>query len=179
MHIKYMGLDHDDFYKEGIDGEETQTNRFFNSIGSRLYYIDGSALNVEGHNVYSLGHFRLVYDSWKSANLKANTMGSIPFQKVFEYVKGAELSGKCTPEAQVVASVDIKSNWGRTFTFNARTTCSDTGNYMMRLPYSTEGNPYETIAEGAYKLTEGGGSVEIKLPEDAVVNGSKLKVDLI
>ncbi|MDP2754048.1 MAG: hypothetical protein Q8P40_06605 [Nitrospirota bacterium] len=68
--------------------------------------------------------------------------GSIPVEnsgvvKVFEYVKGAKITGTAPPNTTVALTNTIKTNIGRTVPYSQ--TASSDGTYTFTVPYSTLG----------------------------------------
>jgi dolichyl-diphosphooligosaccharide--protein glycosyltransferase len=104
--------------------------------------------------VPALGHYRLVHES------PTGTSTTIKYVKVFEYVKGARLSGEGTIEVPVV------TNTGRAFTWRATAV-----NGEFVLPYATGGSAGAVHTTGPYILSNGR---TIEVTEDAVESGSAL-----
>ncbi|WFN36803.1 oligosaccharyl transferase, archaeosortase A system-associated [Methanomicrobium antiquum] len=82
-------------------------------------------------SVSALKNYRLVYET---EDLADNV-------KIFEYVKGYEISGEGTVE------LEIETNTGRKFTYVQE---SENGQFV--LPYSTIDNPYGVLAVGKYHI---------------------------
>ena len=97
--------------------------------------------------VPALRHFRLVHESEHNASATLFPESSpinlpgIKMVKIFEYVKGAHITGKGVIELPIV------TNTGRTFTYRQE---SIGGEFIV--PYSTTGNPYGVHATGPYHL---------------------------
>ncbi|MHC1611211.1 MAG: oligosaccharyl transferase, archaeosortase A system-associated [Candidatus Methanospirareceae archaeon] len=114
----------------------------------------------------------------------------VSFVKVFEYVKGARIAGTAPNGSVVEVSTKITTNHGREFVYSQR--LDSNGSYEFIVPYSTEGPiaggtnfdvlaaPY-TIRAG--HLDSNGEMVwdvekEISVPEEAVMEGKTISVDL-
>ncbi|MDD1667159.1 MAG: oligosaccharyl transferase, archaeosortase A system-associated, partial [Methanomicrobiales archaeon] len=128
--------------------------------------VQGNLANAVSQAVFlpvdtvpALRHYRLVHES--PSGVFSNTSGGAPdlkYVKIFEYVKGARITGEGT------IALDLVSNWGRRFTYRQQ---SVNGEFVV--PYSTQGNPYEVQALGRYRIEETGRTIDV--PEDAVMEG--------
>ena len=85
--------------------------------------------------VPALKNYRLIYESPEQDD-------SI---KIYEYVKGYEISGEGTVELEII------TNSGREFTYRQK---SENGKFI--LPYSTLDNPYDVKAKSKYHIPETG-----------------------
>ncbi|MDD1665128.1 MAG: oligosaccharyl transferase, archaeosortase A system-associated [Methanomicrobiales archaeon] len=109
--------------------------------------------------VPALQHYRLVHES--PVGVFTNTSATVPdlkYVKVFEYVKGARISG------QGVIAIDLVTNMGRRFTYRQE---SVNGGFVV--PYSTQGTLYEVQALSRYRIEGTGRTIEVS--EDAVMQG--------
>jgi len=130
-------------YWTGSSYEYLPSTRYFNSMESRLHILDGNGLK----------QYRLVHETWAY-----QTQGevvykqiynflygsSIPevdtgFVKIFEYVKGAKITGTASPNETVNINTTILTGQGRTFAYSQSTTSDSEGRYEFTVPYSTEG----------------------------------------
>ncbi|MFA4859581.1 oligosaccharyl transferase, archaeosortase A system-associated [Methanoregula sp.] len=107
-------------------------------------------------DVSALRHYRLVHESPNNAP-DSNTLNHKSV-KVFEYVKGAHISGTGTIEVPLV------TNTGRNYVYRQEST---NGEFIV--PYSTTGNPYGVKATGKYRVLSTGREYEV--PETAVMQG--------
>lgn len=178
-HLTYLGQHPGKFYQKSRDGKYVETARYFSSMGSRLFYGDGSAVNIAGKNISAVTMMRLVYDSNKNSDLVANFRQKYPYTKVFELVKGAVLAGQTKPGVNVIVTLDIVTSTGRKFTYTSVTSSDSKGRYSLVLPYSTKGNPYETGAAGQYIVSSAGKQFKLDVNEHQVINGSGIKLDLL
>jgi len=98
-------------------------------------------------DISALKHYRLIHESPNDASVKifpesdTLTLTDIKNVKIFEYVKGAHITGNGIIELPVV------TNTGRDFIYRQ---VSEGGEFVV--PYSTEGNPYEVRATGMYHI---------------------------
>jgi oligosaccharyl transferase (archaeosortase A-associated) len=114
--------------------------------------------------VPAVQHYRLVHESEDDAaailfpESGSITLPGIKMVKIFEYVRGARITGTGVIELAVV------TNTGRTFTYRQE---SVAGQFIV--PYSTTGNPYEVHAAGPYHLV--GTARDIEVSETDVIQG--------
>ncbi|MDY9927183.1 oligosaccharyl transferase, archaeosortase A system-associated [Methanosarcina sp.] len=128
----------------------------------KLYKLDGT----------SLGNFRLVHESTintTDGNSSGNTV------KIFEYVKGATLSGTASPNETVMATLELSSNTGRTFTYQKGSVADEKGSFEITVPYSTE-DTGGVHAISTYSLTTGKNSTVsgIQVAENDILNGNRI-----
>ena len=118
--------------------------------------------------VPALQHYRLIHESENNASVTPfpesdpTTLPGIKMVKIFEYVKGAHITGTGIIELPLV------TNTGRTFTYRQE---SIAGEFIV--PYSTTGNPYEVHATGPYHLV--GTTVYFNVTEDEVTSGKTVQ----
>jgi oligosaccharyl transferase (archaeosortase A-associated) len=114
--------------------------------------------------VPALQHYRLVHESEHNASVTLFPesdpidLPGIKMVKIFEYVKGAYISGNGVIELPLV------TNTGRTFTYRQE---SIAGEFIV--PYSTIGNQHEVHATGPYHLV--GTTRYFTVTEDEVTVG--------
>ena len=124
----------------------------------------------------ALSHFRLVYESQTSI-----TTDGQKYVKIFEHVPGATISGEASPGTDVVISVPITTNRGRSFLYQQSTVADSNGEFTLVVPYSTEGpedwsTNFETGPAGPYTLQVGNVQYDVRVPEGAVIVGSSIKI---
>ena len=107
-------------------------------------------------DVPALRHYRLIHES--PSNVLSSKTVDLKAVKVFEYVRGAHISGSGIIEMQLV------SNTGRNFTYRQQ---SVNGEFIV--PYSTSGSTGGVRALGKYHIA--GTATEYDVPESAVVQG--------
>lgn len=115
------------------------------------------------------------------------------FVKVFEYVKGAKIGGRAPDDAIVEIATNITTNQGREFRYSQIATSN--GTYEFVVPYSTEGpieregyTNFDVLAD-PYVIRIGHienetilwatRAVVIELAEEEVMDGKKVRVDLV
>jgi len=122
--------------------------------------------NRTTQEIPALKHYRLIHESPNNASVKifpesdTITLSDIKYVKIFEYVKGAHISGDGIIELPLV------TNTGRTFVYQQE---SENGEFVV--PYSILGNPYEVRATGQYHIV--GTSRYISVTEKDVTEGNR------
>jgi dolichyl-diphosphooligosaccharide--protein glycosyltransferase len=181
-------LDTEGYYQSYWTGSGYQSlpsTRYFNSMESRLHILDGSGLK----------QYRLVHETW-AYQTQGEVLykqvynylygSSIPevdtgYVKIFEYVKGAKITGTASPNETVNINTTILTGQGRTFEYSQSTTSDSEGGYEFTVPYSTEGpipgeTQFDTAPAGAYVVSYGDTTKEVRVSEEAVLNGEEIKV---
>ncbi len=120
--------------------------------------------------------YRVVYNKFHSKELgyKIDEM-STGYVKIFEYVKGAEITGKAKED--VVAKVKIETNHGRVFEYVQKAKVEN-GTYKLILPYA-QNTTYPVKPIEDYTIISGNITKRISLSDDDVENGRKIVLDLI
>jgi len=115
--------------------------------------------------VPSLQHYRFIHESENNATatLFGEASPTILLDsktvKIFEYVKGAHISGKGIIEVPVV------TNTGRKLVYSQE---SVNGEFVV--PYSTTGNQYDVRTTGPYRIA--GTPRNISVTEEDILNGN-------
>ena len=139
------------------EGKDTTTGRFadiFSDLPNRTL-----------QEIPALKHYRLIHESPDNASVQIfpesgiTTLPDIKYVKIFEYVKGAHISG------EGIIEVPIVTNTGRIFVYRQ---ASENGEFIV--PYSTMGGHYEVNATGQYHIA--GTSRYISVTEDEVLKGN-------
>ncbi len=139
-----------------VDG----SGKYYGSMYSRLYDGDGlGGRDPLGHNAPALQRYRLLYTSG----------GNDPV-KVFEYVKGASITGTASPNAVVKARLNVTLDDGE-HTYDASTIAGADGSYTLIVPYPTSATVGPTRTGAAYALSSGASTAEVQVPAAAVDNG--------
>ncbi|KKG18660.1 oligosaccharyl transferase [Methanosarcina sp. 2.H.T.1A.6] len=180
-------LDSEGYYQSYWTGSGYQSlpsTRYFNSMESRLHILDGNGLK----------QYRLVHETWAYQTQEVGYKqvynylfgGSIPeadtgYVKIFEYVKGAKITGTVSPNETVNINTTILTGQGRTFDYSQSTTSDSEGRYEFTVPYSTEGpisgeTQFDTAPAGAYVVSYGNTTTEVRVSEEAVLKGEEVKV---
>ncbi|RZN37745.1 MAG: oligosaccharyl transferase, archaeosortase A system-associated [Methanosarcinales archaeon] len=181
--------------------EMVPTMRYFNSMEGRLHIFDG----------VSLKHYRLVHESMAGntaergykwvynmqpmlyPDLFENRKQDLPLEvtevdtgyvKIFEYVKGAKITGTAAPNSTATLSIPILTNQGRTFEYVQTVTATPDGTVTLIAPYSTDGpisledggTQFDTAPTGMYTVTITGMSHQVSVAEDDVLAGNVVTV---
>jgi dolichyl-diphosphooligosaccharide--protein glycosyltransferase len=115
----------------------------------------------------ALHQYRLVHESLDDASVKSFpesdplTLADIKYVKIFEFVKGAQISGEGIIELPLI------TNTGRTFVYRQE---SENGQFIV--PYPTSGSPYDVRATAEYHIV--GTSRYITVTENDVVEGNRV-----
>ncbi|MFY9577551.1 MAG: oligosaccharyl transferase, archaeosortase A system-associated, partial [Methanosarcina flavescens] len=159
--------------------------RYFNSMESRLHIFDGNGLKQ-----YRMVHETEPYatrpdEVWYKQVYNLIFGGNIPeihtgYVKIFEYVKGANITGTASPNETVKISATILTGQGRTFEYTQSTTADSQGRYEFTVPYSTEGpiegeTQFDAAPVGPYVVSYGNTTKEVRVSEEAVLNGEEIK----
>ncbi len=182
---------------EGYIDEQAVPNKYDKAMSTRLFFLDGAGVtlktkkedkeNKENKDIEfsldPLDHFRLVYESKNSVFLTFKE-GYYPFNmvKVFEYVKGARITGKIKSKGKAIISTEIETNQGRKFTYQKETQ-AENGFFEFIVPYSTfgkdgrisTGTQFAVFAK-PYKITVAGKEFNINVTEEDVLNGKEIKL---
>jgi dolichyl-diphosphooligosaccharide--protein glycosyltransferase len=110
--------------------------------------------------VPALRHYRLVHES--PSNVFNSNTTDVKYVKVFEYVKGAHITG------EGIIQVPVISNTGRAYTYQQQ---SVNGEFIV--PYSTTGNPYGVKTTGKYRVVLSGREYDV--PESAIMDGATIQ----
>jgi asparagine N-glycosylation enzyme membrane subunit Stt3 len=124
----------------------------------------------------ALGHYRLVHESDTAV-----TSSGQKYVKIFEHVPGATITGNASPGTEVVISVPITTNRGRTFEYRQSNVADSDGKFSLVVPYSTEGpvdwsTNFDTGPLGPYTLRLGSVQYDVRVPEGAVITGSSIEI---
>ncbi len=175
-------LDTEGYYQPYWTGREYQnlpSARYYNSMESRLHILDGNGLKqyrmvyeTEAYQTQEVG-YKQVYNFLFNGNIPEVNTGYI---KIFEYVKGAKITGTAPPNETVKISATILTGQGRTFDYLQSTTSDSEGRYQFTVPYSTDGpipgqTRFDTAPSGPYVLSYGDTTKEVRISEEAVLNG--------
>ena len=171
-------------YKIGSAYAYLPSDRYYTTMEARLHIFDGNGLK----------QYRMVHETWadqtrevlykqvytliSQSNIPAVNTGYV---KIFEYVKGAKLTGTALPNETVKVSTTILTGQNRTFEYSQSTTSDSKGNYEFIVPYSTDGpiqgeTQFDTKPLGPYLLSYGNKVAEVRVSEEAVLKGENVKV---
>lgn len=108
--------------------------------------------------------------------------------KIFEHVRGANLTGTAPAGTPVTARVTLAAPYGvgqtATFAWNGATTAGPDGTWSLTVPYSTTaylapaqgGTNLVVKAAGPYTVTVGATTAEVDVPDEAVLGGETVEV---
>ncbi|HWQ49512.1 MAG TPA: oligosaccharyl transferase, archaeosortase A system-associated, partial [Methanosarcina sp.] len=171
-------------YWTGSQYQSIPSTRYFNTMEAKLHIFDGNGLK----------HYRMVYET---ETYQSNEVGykqaynffyggKLPetdtgYVKIFEYVKGANITGTASPNETVKIDTTILTNQGRTFEYSQSTTVDSQGRYEFTVPYSTDGpiadeTQFDTEPSDPYVLSYGDTTKEVRVNEEAVLKGEEIKV---
>ena len=114
--------------------------------------------------VPALTHYRLIHESFTNASVQAFpeseivTLPDIKRVKIFEYVKGAHITGKG------IIELPVTTNTGRSFIY-----LQESENGVFVVPYSTQASPFDVRATGQYHIL--GSDTYVDVSEEAVLFG--------
>ncbi len=180
-------LDKEGYYQSHwtVDGYwNAPSTRYFNSMEARLHIFDGSGLKqyrmIHETGAYQTGEilYKRAYNFFYGGKLPEVYTGYV---KIFEYVKGAKITGTASSNETVKISTTILTGQGRTFEYTQSTAADSQGRYEFTVPYSTEGpikgeTQFDTAPSGPYVLRYGDTTKEVKVNEEAVLKGEEIKV---
>jgi len=146
-----------------LDKNNLPNRNYFNSMYSRLHIFDGNGLE----------NYRMIYESNEiHYNLFDKPTKNI---KIFEYVKGAKITGKAVSNETVRISGKIITNQGRIFEYMQEAKADDNGDFEFTVPYSVD-SPYETRLMNKYEIIYGNEKVSIDVSENDIMDGNVIKV---
>jgi dolichyl-diphosphooligosaccharide--protein glycosyltransferase len=162
------------------------SENYFKTMEAKLHIMDGSGLK----------HYRMVYESgfesrrqitiemlyryiYDSAYAKGNLVPvtSTGYVKIFEYVKGAKITGKVDDSVrEVVISANITTNQNRTFVYNQVSKVVD-GRYELIVPYAQE--TVYPVKASEYKIIAGNESKVLSLADSDIESGRTIILDFV
>ncbi|HOA70173.1 MAG TPA: oligosaccharyl transferase, archaeosortase A system-associated, partial [Methanosarcina thermophila] len=180
-------LDTEGYYQTiwtGRGYETIPSTRYFNSMEARLHIFDANGMKhyrmVHETEAYQTNEvvYKQVYNLVFGGNIPVIHTGYV---KIFEYVKGANITGTASPNETVKISATILTGQGRTFEYTQSTTADSQGRYEFTVPYSTEGpiegeTQFDTAPVEPYIVSYGNTTKEVRVSEEAVLNGEEIKV---
>lgn len=130
------------------------TMKYYSTFESRLHIFDGTGLQNYRliHESTPAPWFRGAAEEQQQKNIFNIVYGgNIPIEnsgyvKIFEHIRGANISGKISPETTVTISTTIRTNINRTFKYEQTVTSNSEGIFTFIVPYSTTGpilEPFE------------------------------------
>jgi len=146
------------------------------SVYDRLMYGDGSAHAIANGFIPALGNYRLVFETDYLAENK-DLRSPVSYFKVFEAVRGAEITGKGMPGTMVSLRLPLMTSMKRTLLFQDMTMTDKEGFFHFRVPYATDWQQGETEPMGQYVISGSGpGDISVKVTETEVEGGLTVRV---
>lgn len=162
------------------------STKYYENMEAKLHIFDGNGLkryrlvHESPRNPYNDEQwYKNVYNVLYGGNIPVENSGLV---KVFEYVKGAKITGRAPPNTTITLTNTIKTNIGRTIQYSQITTSN--GTYVFTVPYSTLGpipgeTQFDTKPAGAYTVTLGNVSKQIDISEKDVLEGNAVTLNFI
>jgi dolichyl-diphosphooligosaccharide--protein glycosyltransferase len=147
------------------------TDSYERLMGVRLHAHDGVTPAPDGPP--SLQRYRLLYESEPFTDVSTGNPTDL---KVFEYVKGARLTGRTMPHTAVRAEVSIETNRGRKFPYATDTEADADGAFTLTVPYPTSAAPDKTHAVSKYRVNALAVDVFADVIEADVAEGREVKI---
>ena len=148
-----------------LDENNLPNDSYFRTMYSRMHVFDGSGLK----------NYRLIYESNETHfDLFDRPTGNI---KIFEYVKGARISGNTSSNGTLFLSGTIITNQNRMFNYTRIIRADAKGYFEFKVPYS-ESSPYKARLLKGYELKYGNSTMQVDVTESDVMNGNVIKVNL-
>jgi dolichyl-diphosphooligosaccharide--protein glycosyltransferase len=147
------------FDKNGIPN-----NNYFQTMYSKMYVFDGAGLK----------NYRMIYESKDMYyDILDQPTSNI---KIYEYVKGAKITGNVTSNETLMLSGKIITNQRRIFEYIQKTVADEKGYFDFVVPYS-KGSPYRTRVLEGFTLKYGNETRSINVSENDILNGNTIMVN--
>ena len=161
-----------------ISSNFTELEEFVRTSKEKGYMaeIGSTSPAVSAIPLEALQHFRLVHESETPV-----TSSGQKWVKIFENVPGAVVKGSAPAGTPVMASIDIQTNQNRMFEYRQSNVSNSDGQFVLVLPYSTEGpisggTQFDTKAGGNYTLYVGNVVYGLRVPEEYVLAGASINI---
>ncbi|WP_440945418.1 oligosaccharyl transferase, archaeosortase A system-associated [Methanosarcina sp. T3] len=173
--VELAGKEIEDYYEVTTVQEQTGIRTV---ASAKQAYMDTEVYKLHEIDGIGLGNLRLIHESTPNTTENESSNGNTV--KVFEYVKGATLSGTAGPNETVIAKLEVSSNTGRKFLYQNGDIADENGSFEITVPYSTENTGNEVYATSAYSLTAGENSTieGIKVTENDILNGTRIEANI-
>jgi len=160
-------------YAPNYLGEEPIPGSMFFS----LFLHDGSAFDPPSNerqrsSVRALERHRMIYES---PPLVHTTPLRDSLYKVFEYVAGARVVGRAAPGERIRATLPVRTNRRREFSYTSDAVAAGDGSYEFRFPYANSGGPPGIRVGPHYTLECGGETARVSVDEGAVTTGARIE----
>ena len=133
-------LDTEGYYQSywtGNQYQEIPSTRYFNSMEAKLHIFDGNGLKqyrmvyeTKAYQTNEVG-YKQVYNYIFRGKIPETNTG---YLKIFEYVKGAKITGTASSNETVKISTTILTGQGRTFEYKQSTTADPQGDTNLQCP---------------------------------------------
>jgi dolichyl-diphosphooligosaccharide--protein glycosyltransferase len=161
----------------------TPSENYYRTMEAKLHIMDGNGLKryrmvyeseFEAKNGLTIELlYRYIYDSiYAKGNFVPVT--STGYVKVFEYVKGAKITGKVGNVTEVKISTTITTNQNRTFVYQQTTTVNN-GVFEFTVPYAQD--TVYPVKATEYTITAGKMTKTVSISDEDVENGNVIRVD--
>lgn len=156
-----------------LGGDEPRPGSMLHS----LWFLDGTSWRpphggASGAAVPALKRHRLVFES---RPIHPRNPAGHPAFKVFEFVPGARVVGRGRPGARIRVALPVRTNLKRRFLYETEAGVGAGGEYRIRLPYATDGEPASVRVLRDYELECDGVRARLRVPEAAVQGGLTLR----
>ena len=174
----------------GVDQTVIASDRYFNSMVFRLHMLDAVGLEQyrmvyesKQENSYMQNQETLYKNLYNQIFLKNVTVTATGYVKTFEYVEGAVIKGTAAPNADVEVTLTVQSNQNRIFNYNQTVKADASGNFAIKVPYSTTGpisgeTNFAVKPNGNYTVKSGGAEGKVDVTEKDVLTGGTVTVSL-
>ncbi len=143
-------------------------------VGTRLLLDAGTARG----SAVGTGTLRRVHVS--PLELPSLWQGQVrgPLREIalFERVRGARLVGQAPAGTLVTATVEIKHPGPPAFVFRQVGQADAAGRFTLQVPYATQDMPYGLVARSPWRVTFGGQTRDVQVPERAVQEGANVTI---
>ena len=147
-----------------LDQNNLPNRNFSETMYARMHVFDGNGLK----------NYRMIYESEETHyDLFEKLTKNI---KIFEYVKGAKITGYASPNGTAYISGRIITNQGRVFEYEQEARVHENGYFEFTIPYSNDG-PYETRSLKGFELRYGNNTISKNISEIDVKNGNEIKAN--
>ncbi len=142
-----------------------------------LYYWDGTGYTPGARGgsdpqpVVALEQHRLIFES---RPLRRGPERRPSLFKVFEYVAGAQVTGRAAPGAPVRVSLELVTNRKREIEYTTSTIAGSDGRYRVRLPYANRGGPDVVRVAPHYTFESEGAVAQLSVDEESVLEAREL-----
>ncbi len=93
--------------------------------------------------------------------------------KVFEYVKGATITGRADPGSAVELKLKVATPYGQGL-YSNETVAGPDGRYSFIVPYHTSSSLF-VKTDAVYSITGSSLSTSVAVPESAVLGGATIR----